>query len=339
MAGTTEAVPAVATEGDELVVALSGKGFEEAFGTGDAAADGVADGDDAGDAGEGDGEGEGEAGGDLGVSTGDDADAGDDASTGDEGEGGEGEGDDATPSPDDSLVQENAELKQSLRETRREMALMAARMDRLTRQQDADRTASGSEDDDEDGTTRTVVEPTDLEKYQNELNEVATTRGSNLAEMVELMSLNPKFEDVREVCTRDRFDDIFEAAAKNQVAKTGADLVETQIKLELEVWKMPNPYRYMYDVIKEYHPDFKKGDATPTPGDKTEIKGAKPTDDAKARGKETPATATSAFDVAGGGAKGNSGWTAERIDKMPEHDLHKVPEDVYNAYLRGDLDT
>ena len=246
--------------------------------------------------------------------------------------------DDDKPAPEETVEQrlerENAELRQATREMRRQMAIMSSKVDRLGRRP-APEVVTDDLDPDAPKPTPETIEG--IEKLQHELDEVASSKGERLEEIVELMSLNPKFEDVREVCTRDRFDDIFEAAAASQTKSAGGDPLEAQIQLELSVWKMANPYRYMYDLIKKHHPDFAEP-VTPAKDNKG-VQGVKTTDDAKARGKQLPNAPGSAYDITGGGSKATGGWTAERIDELPEHDLHKVPDDIYQKYLRGELDT
>lgn len=264
-----------------------------------------------------------EAGTDEDDKSGTDDDNKDDDKTGDD-------KDDDIPAEDDSLATENRELKTALREQQRQFRIVQAKLDRVAKKQDRD------PDDDEDDDADTL---SSIEVMQNDLDEIATARGTAFEEMVEMMSLSNKFEDVREVCTQARFADVFEEAARQTVKTAGGDLTETQMKLELSVWQMPNPYRYMYGLIKEYHPDFakpaeNKDDDTAAPG--KGVKGKKPTEDAKKRGKELKKTPSSVMDIPGG--KATAGWTAERIDNLPEHDLGKVPADVYEAYLRGELD-
>lgn len=299
---------------------------------------------------------------DLGVSTGDDPEP-DDTPKDDDPKPDDTSSDDE-PKPDDKpaddtladdtlkepdLADENAALRQQLREQRREMAIMNAKLNRIANRKPAAPAQPKDDFDDEDepGDQPAPAEPEDkptgVELLQEQLTAVAQVRGGALAEMVELMSLNPKYEDVETVCTRERFDDLFEMAAAHEAKTNGVDPVEAAMELELKVWQMTNPYRYMYDMIKSYHPDFVKAapadnKATPKPTDKTDVKGEPPSDAAKARGNEPKPSPTSAYDIPGGGSKAHGGWTAERIDEMPEEDLHKVPEDVYESYLRGELD-
>jgi hypothetical protein len=228
---------------------------------------------------------------------------------------------DAAVPPDNTELNE---LRQFIREQRKEIAAMQAKLSRVK---------ETGEVDDEGNTT---VSYTPLEKLQIELHNVAVKRGDALTDMVELMEINPKFEDVKEVCTKTHFDDIFEMAATAISRKEGRDFNETLLQLELEVWKMPNPYKYMYSLIKENHPKFKAKE-TPKADVKEKIKDAlNPADTAKKilEAKQAPGS------VAARGAGDNLGtgaWTAAKIDDLDESELHQVPKDIYQKYMMGKL--
>ena len=214
------------------------------------------------------------------------------------------------------------ELRQFIREQRKEIAAMKAKLGRVKE--------SGEVDD--EGNTK--VEYTNLEKLQMELHNVAIAKTPNLEVLVEAMSLSPKYDDIYEVCTKAHFDDIFETAAAHISRQEGIDFNEALVQLELEVWKKPNPYKYMYGIIKENHPKY-KGKETTT----KETKDTKPV--------TPPLTAKKALEVkdapgsiaaAGGGeTKGGSGWTSARIDDLDESELHQVPTDIYEKYMMGTL--
>jgi len=143
--------------------------------------------------------------------------------------------------------------------------------------------------------------------------EAEKTRDQQLATMLELMELNPKFQDVKQVVSRKRFDDIVEQLARVKVTKEGGRLVDRVVEIEDEIWGMTNPYRYMYGKIKEFHPDF-----------------AKPKSD-----EETP---TDIHDIPGARSNPKAGaWTAAVIDALDESELDKVPADVYEKYLKNEL--
>lgn len=229
---------------------------------------------------------------------------------------------------EDKPPAEDANLRQTLRELKKQNALLQAKLDRL---------AAGMEEELNDEGEKKPPEYSGIEKYQQEINEIANARKDTLAEMVELMSLNPKFEDVGQVCTRARFDDIFEAAAQKAVEEHGGTVEEAALALEAAVWKMPNPYKYMYGVIKQFHPDFAQQEAPKST--ETKVEDAK-TQEKPAVKEKVPAKAPiSAVDLGtGGDGKNVSGWTAAKIDALDELELDKVPTNVYQMYLEGKLD-
>ena len=68
-----------------------------------------------------------------------------------------------------------------------------------------------------------------IEQYQNQINQIAEERESVLTNLVALMSVNPAYADVEDVCSRQRFDDIFETAAMEIVEKEGGDPTPTAV--------------------------------------------------------------------------------------------------------------
>lgn len=219
------------------------------------------------------------------------------------------------------------ELRQFIREQRKEIAAMKAKLGRMK--------DTGEVDD--EGNTKVTYTP--LETLQMELHNVAVSRTPLLEVMVEAMEANPKFSDIRDVCTKNHFDDIFEMAATNISRKEGRDFNEVLVQLELEVWKMPNPYKYMYSIIKENHPKFKekeKEKEIPTTKEIPSLKDAiKPPETAAKvlKAKEAPGSIA----AAGAGDTGSSGWTAAKIDDLEENELHQVPKDIYDKYMMGKL--
>ncbi len=232
--------------------------------------------------------------------------------------------------------EEADDLRLQLREQRKQIALMQAKLDRLDKRPTAVVAPKEDVDEDDEIDEKQIPVPppevlADIEIYQKEINSLAEERESTLTNLLAIMSVNPKYTDVEEVCSRQRFDDIFEAAASDMVAKEGGDLTTAQLAIELNIWKKPNPYAYMYGIIKKYHPDFADEKITPVVMEKKE--------EVKAIKKPTSDAPLSALDLGkGGGGKSFGEWTAERIDSMPEYELHKIPKDVYESYLRGDLD-
>ena len=169
-----------------------------------------------------------------------------------------------------------------------------------------------------------VEEPDEEEAAQR--NAASAMRASQLETILEVMRLNPRFEDVDEVVTQSRFDDMVEGFA-TVIAKERGEKVEDVIDaVQSKIWSMANPYRFMYEKIKEHHPDFQKPKEDPT---KLPVK-----PEMKKEPKQTPTTVSK---LAAGDADTQSGWTSARIDAMPEEDLGKVPRDVYEKYLSGEL--
>ena len=232
--------------------------------------------------------------------------------------------DEVPPVEPPSIPQENIELnelRQFIREQRKEIAAMKAKLGRVKEQ---------SETDDEG---RTTVTYTPLEKLQIELHNVAIAKTPILEVLVEAMESNPKYSDIYEVCTKSHFDDIFEMAATSISRNEGRDFNEVLIQLELEVWKKSNPYKYMYGIIKENHPKY-KGKAIPETV-KTPTT-TKPPETAKKvlEAKEAPGSIASL----GAGDNSSSGtWTSSKIDNLDESELHQVPKDIYQKYMMGKL--
>lgn len=160
---------------------------------------------------------------------------------------------------------------------------------------------------------------------------VVERRSQVLDEMVELMELNPKFEDVKVVCSQGNFDDVAELLAEAYVREHGGDAADVAGAITENVWAKANPYKTMYDLVKTHHPDFQEKQGKSREDLATDaLKGKK-----KSPSKKE--TAPSLSQVDGGEAKNTTGWTAARIDRMTEDELSKVPADVYEKYMRDEL--
>lgn len=156
-------------------------------------------------------------------------------------------------------------------------------------------------------------------------SEASQLRASQLETVLEVMRLNPKYEDVDQIVTQSRFDDMVEGFAFAISQDRGGKAEDYIDAVAAKVWGMTNPYRYMYDKIKEFHPDFKGQEAPTKPAAPAKVE-PKP--------KEAPTTISK---LTAGDADTQSGWTSARIDAMPEEDLGKVPRDIYEKYLSGVL--
>jgi len=208
------------------------------------------------------------------------------------------------------------ELRGLLRELRNDNISLQARLTAAERVQNGEFGKDGSDED-----------VTELEKYQAVLSE---TTKRDFSELVAVMEVNPKYEDLAEVCSKSHFDDIFEKVAAHRSSENGSNFNVELVKVKSEVWSLPNPYKYMYEAIREYHEDYAK------PVEKETV--AKPAITAKEIVAKKVVTAPGTVANLGGGDETKGGWTAEKLDNMPEDKLHTVPKDVYKKWLAGDLD-
>lgn len=169
-----------------------------------------------------------------------------------------------------------------------------------------------------------VVDEPDAEEVQRQ-QESSALRASQLEVMLEVMRLNPKFEDVDSVVTQSRFDDMVEGFAYALSQQQGGKPEDLLDEVQQRIWAMPNPYRFMYEKIKEHHPDYAK------PAEE------KPAQPAPAQERKPVQTPTTVSKLSAGDADTQSGWTSARIDAMAEEELGKVPRDIYEKYLSGEL--
>ena len=230
----------------------------------------------------------------------------------------------------DTTKEEIKELRTLLRDLRNENIRLSAVVERHDKVQKGD--------------LGEKIEPGELEMLQESLTKIVETR--DFSQLLAAMEVNPKYEDVTTVCTKGRFEDLFEVAANVRVEESQGklDFKVAYLQVKNEIWSMRNPYLYMYGLIKEYHPDFAKtelSDAEKAEETKklkeAEEELKKKTAKEVVKGKEIKEAPGSIANL-GGGAPGQGGWTAARIDEMPEGELHKVPKDIYQAYLMGELD-
>lgn len=147
-------------------------------------------------------------------------------------------------------------------------------------------------------------------------------REKELDFILEATRLNAKYEDVDTVVSQGNFDATIELMANDYALKHGASKGEAVEAVEGWVWSLTNPYRFMYDKIKEIHPSYTSA-ARGKGGDKGEL---------------PPGSPGSVQGVHGGSGDSDlTGWTAAKIDGLPEDQLRSVPKDVYAKYLRNEL--
>ena len=210
---------------------------------------------------------------------------------------------------EDKLTASNnevVELRQMIREQRRSMNEIKETID--VPPVDVD----NSLDDDDLDPDKVVAEPgvnkQDLHVMKTEIN-------------LESMRMSDKYGDVDQVVTQRRFDDLIEIMADNwMIANPGNNSRDEVIAgVEQQVWSNSSAHRLMYDKIKEAHPDFAKPKVAP----KVPIKDGD--------------VAPSINNLEGGKQGLKTGWTADKIDKLPEGRLGEVPKDIYNLYLQEKL--
>lgn len=150
---------------------------------------------------------------------------------------------------------------------------------------------------------------------------VVAQRQAQLDGYLETMRLNPKYQDVDEVISQENFDNLVLTLGQKYVAERGGDLTTAVTGLTNYIWAQANPYRYTYDLIKGMEQKAPAGDA-PKPA---------------ASAAPKPVDAPPSLGALPAGGKGEGGWTAERIDNLPEDKLHTVPPAIYEKYLAGTL--
>ncbi len=254
--------------------------------------------------------------------TGDDSsnDSDGDSDKGDDDKGdGEADGKADEQSDLDQLKDSQAELRQMLRVMKRENATLKAKVGRI----DATDQDDGEDNLDEDGNK--IVKLSKIETLQNKVSELGYQREAQLEMLVVQMAETKKYSDVNEVCSKTNVDTIVESAAKIIVEQGGGDITEVMLELEVDIWGRPNPYKYLYDVIKQNHPQYKAAE--------------KKAGDSKSKVDEAlkNKAASSIQDMGGSGGDKGGGWSADRIDRLPEDQLNTVPAEVYTKYMAGTL--
>lgn len=182
----------------------------------------------------------------------------------------------------------------------------------------------------------------DDEKAKQEQEQFAKVnyekRLSALSDILEVMKVNPKYEDVDDVVSQRHFDDMVAALTKYYVSQQGGNPQQVSIEIEREIWSLANPYKYMYEMIKKYHPEYATQKEDPKKKEE-EDKGKESVakEKVEATVKEFKEQAMSLQDLPGGSGKDGGGWTSAKIDGMDEEELSKVPKDIYEKYLKGTL--
>lgn len=219
-----------------------------------------------------------------------------------------------SPKDETSSTDELTQLRAMLREQNRRLRELQGKLDNSTKELK------------EKGF---IEEPSEEEAA--EAQKESSIRASLLETLLETMRVNPKYEDVDTVVTQSRFDDMVEGYAYAVAKQQGGNAEDYIDAVAAKIWGMANPYRYMYDNIKKYHPDFSQPE-TPKPE-------TSPTPAPAPAATKQPQPKTSPTSISNLPASSNEGggWTAARIDGMAEEDLGKVPREIYQKYLSGEL--
>lgn len=291
---------------------------------------------------EGEGEGEGESGDSSEQETETPNEGGDDSSAKEGEEEKAGEADEGTPEGDKEVPAGEEEeepedeaqaLRRLTKRQERQIAFLEARLQRLEKSV-IQEPAEGEEEE----------PPSKIEQLQATINQISQEKGPSLEMLVEAMAQTPKYADIKEVCSQDNFNDLVSMAADRIASTENRDPVEVALELEADIWRQRNPYAYMYDLVKTYHPKYAKAavkkEAAPKPKEEEEEGNEKPPEKKKktledAKNLKAPATIA---DSGSGTKTAMSGWTAKRIDDLDEMELDQVPKEVYEKYLLGELD-
>jgi len=213
----------------------------------------------------------------------------------------------------DSVQEENVKLRSYLRGMKQDIAVLKAKSVR-----------DDASEDDED-----KPEPTDIEKVSHNLSNHLAQNERVFMLMAGQMRMSDEYNDLDDVCSEQRWDQVVDAATDGIVAKDGVDPELARLQIESFIWNQGNPYEYMYGLIKEYHPDFKEDSETKSSGSSKTV--------TKKGSKKEPKSAPSSVAKVSSSSAAKSGWTSKKIDEMNELDLSKVPPDIYDKYMKGEL--
>lgn len=257
---------------------------------------------------------------------------GEDTSVENKGEDGE-EGASDEPSEIDKLKGELESLRQIALEQKRENAKLSSRLNRLSRPKTVKQDKEDFDEDEDVETTpakgkKQEVSTDETEVLEKEVQELHKSRDPLIDMQLDVLSETKKFGDILDVCSQGNINDITDALAKHIVEKEGVDYHRASLEVDKFIWGQKNPYKYLYGLIKEYHPKYL---GAPKGQDKS-------TEGEKGKGKEKENKAPKTIANVPGSDGGSGGWTAAKIDAMPETELHKVPPDVYQKWLTNELE-
>lgn len=233
------------------------------------------------------------------------------------------------PSETDKLRSELESLRQITLEQKKQNAMLESRLKRLSRP----KTVAKTETEEEEGEVKTTPkkeEPSQVELLEDEVKQIHDSKDSIFEMQLDVMAESKKFSDATEVCSEANIADVMDAITKQVAKSEGLDYHHASLEVEKFVWSNKNPYKYLYGLIKEYHPKYagKAKEQDKTTDVETQNKG----------GTKEKSKAPGSIAKVPGSDGAASGWTAAKIDAMPESELSKVPRDIYEKYMTGELE-
>jgi len=161
---------------------------------------------------------------------------------------------------------------------------------------------------------------TQYDEAKRNYAEIAQQRTANAETLFEMMKLHPNYADIETVVTKESIDDLHDKLATAHSQRSGTDYNTALLMVKTAILQQPNPYGYMYGILKAA---------------KQEATQAVPAQ--KQQQKQPPKAPASIADFGDGGKKVESGWTAKRIDEMPEEEWNTIPKDIKEKYMRNEL--
>lgn len=155
-----------------------------------------------------------------------------------------------------------------------------------------------------------------LSPIEEESDAVSVDRVASLSLLAETMRMNNKYADLDEVCSQSNFDLAIDTLARLAVEEEGGTLTEKTAEVSEYVWGLANPYKFIYDIVKDHDPKYNASlESQVSPG------------------KSPP----SVSNIPGGSGDKSGGWSAAKIDALPEEELYLVPTAVYDQYMKNNL--
>ncbi len=147
-------------------------------------------------------------------------------------------------------------------------------------------------------------------------------RREYLSNLLEMMSVNPKYEGLEEVLTTHNKQLVIEAYAANVVKDDPSVNEDTAIiAVKQTINELSNPHKFFYDQIKALEKGSKEA-----------------TKEVKKKDPEMTTAPGNVKNMGGGGGDGGA-WTFSKLDNMTEEQLAKsnVPQDILDQWKMGTL--